>query len=709
MQVERAVAAAEHDLARSFGIIEGKTPPTTGWHFEGGDWRGAYGYDYNLRQHETVVGWRFDLSSSRRTQRAEGPVKIPSLNEWPEGSAVAGYLDLSSATSPDGAWHVLAAPSGDLALADQSTKKTRALTQDATHDLKYGDGVLVSWSGQVTIKRAGIKVPPSVLWAPDSSRFVTFIVDATDVRETFLTDFAAGSGNEVHSVRAAYAQDYNIATVSFIIFDAKTGEKTEIDIPPTVVAEDPIRSNFLKWSSKGDALYIRTSSRGGRSLGLWRVDVETGKASQIITEDHDRLVAPVYRFDAGYFLLPDDAGVLWWSQKNGFGQLYLHPLDDGSARNITGGELLISEIVHVSGTAVYALAGNVPGKSPYHRQLYRLDMSGKAAVQLTDFNADVAADASPSGEYFQLTLSRIDQPSEALIIDKDGTIKAVLAAPKFVSKAGVPEAISAFGRDGQTLVYGIMVKPSSFDPAQTYPIVQYIYGGPHTTWAPRGFEEFNTAYARALAETGRIVVIIDGFGTPGRGRSFAEKSHGAGFADCGLPDSIAVIRQLAQTRPYMDLSSIGITGISAGGYCAFRALADHGDVFKIAVSGAGSHDLKRVGAAWGELFVGFGPDYADLYADLSNVNAADRINGSLLLIHGTLDDDTPIANTLLVADALQKAGKAFDLLILPKVNHALWADKAYYLNTWRYFIKHQAHQERTHPANMSSNGVADHD
>ena len=225
----------------------------------------------------------------------------------------------------------------------------------------------------------------------------------------------------------------------------------------------------------------------------------------------------------------------------------------------------------------------------------------------------------------------------------------------------------AKGRDGKTDIYGIICRPPGLDPRKKYPIIEDIYAGPHGSFVPKSFRA--ASLDQALAELGFVVVKIDGMGTSNRSKAFQDVSY-KNLADSGFPDRIAWMKAAARTRPWMDLSRVGIFGVSAGGYNAARALIDHPEFYKVAVSAAGNHDHRTDKVWWNELWMGYpvGPHYKAQ----SNVECAGRLKGKLLLIHGLRDTNVnPFAATFQFVRALIRAGKGFDLLVVPDAGHGM--------------------------------------
>jgi dipeptidyl aminopeptidase/acylaminoacyl peptidase len=245
-------------------------------------------------------------------------------------------------------------------------------------------------------------------------------------------------------------------------------------------------------------------------------------------------------------------------------------------------------------------------------------------------------------------------------------------------------------RDGKTDLYGLMYKPSNFDPARKYPVLNYLYPGPQT--GSVGSRSFTPSRSdkQSLAELGFIVVEVDAMGTPGRSKSFHEFYYG-NMGDNGVPDQIAAIKQLASENPWMDLDRVGIWGHSGGGFASTRAILAYPDFYKVAVSGAGNHDNRNYEDDWGEKWQGLLEDNGDgttNYDNQANQLLAGNLKGKLLIAHGTMDSNVPPSNTMLVADALIKANKDFDLVMMPNWGHGFGNSPYFMRKRWDYFVKH---------------------
>jgi dipeptidyl aminopeptidase/acylaminoacyl peptidase len=322
-------------------------------------------------------------------------------------------------------------------------------------------------------------------------------------------------------------------------------------------------------------------------------------------------------------------------------------------------------------------------------------MDGKNYVSLTPEDGDHAAQVSPSGRYLIDTHSTCERPPVVVLRDLNGKvlmpiekadISKLLAAGW---KAPMPFSVKA--RDGKTDLYGMMFRPTNFDPTKKYPIINNAYPGPQS--GSVGGRSFSAARGdkQALAELGFVVVSIDGMGTPGRSKAFHDAYYGAMGRDNTLPDQVAGMKELAQKYPWIDIDRAAMWGHSGGGFIAADAMFRYPDFFKVGISESGNHDQRAYEDDWGERYQGLlakDDKGIDNYEVEANQGVAKDLKGHLLLAHGLMDGNVPPYNTLLVVDALIKANKDFDLLLFPYQAHGYGADSSYMMRRrWDYFVK----------------------
>lgn len=545
---------------------------------------------------------------------------------------------------------------------------------------------------------------PIGFFSPDGAKLLTFKVDLRPLAKVSLIEYVPAAAPRLHSYRYPTAGDANIAIARPMLFDLKTGARTELDIPPIPVVSTDETLELVSWRSSGSHLYFLVNSRGFGSTTVFEADVRTGKTRQVWEERSDTYVNrnPILR------AVGDSGELLWSSERDGWNHLYL--IDSASGRikrQVTSGEWTVRDVVHVDAKArriYFTAGGREAGRNPYHHYLYRVSLDGGQPELLSPEDGDHRVRFSPSGRYFVDSYSCIDAAPVSVLRNSQGKLVQTLQKADISALLATgwkfPEPFRAKARDGSTEIHGMIVRPSRFDPARSYPVIDSIYPGPQHTQTPEGFapESIVQGQAQALAELGFIVVTVDGMGTPLRSRAFREVSY-RNLGDAGgLEDHIAALKQLAGRYAYMDLSRVGIYGHSGGGYASARAMLLYPDFFKVAVASAGDHDLRSYWAEWGERFQGY-PIADANYAAQANAPLAERLRGKLLLVHGTMDDNVHPTATYQLVDALIAANKNFDLLMLPNRNHGLVdlgrgksapreLDPYFVRRRWDYFVEH---------------------
>src|SRR6266404_5037065 len=454
----------------------------------------------------------------------------------------------------------------------------------------------------------------------------------------------------------------------------------------------------VEWSADGASLAFVSTSRDHKQEQLRVADAATGKVRDVLQET----ASTQYESGQGrvnWRYLPQSNEVIWYSERENWGHLYLYDLASGKLKNrITSGDWVVTQVLRVDDKArqVYFMAdGREKGRDPYFAHFYRVGFDGKGLALLTpeDGNHDIVP--SKDGRYFVDTYSKPDVAPVSVLRDADGKLLATIEKADISRltatgwKPPVPIVVKA--RDGQTDLYGLMFQPTNLDPTRKYPIVNHIYPGPQSgSVGSRSFAA-SRGDTQALAELGFIVVEIDGMGNPFRSKKFHDAYYG-NLGDNTLPDQVAGMKQLAQKYPYIDLERTGVYGHSGGGFATADAMFRYPDFFKVGISESGNHDNREYEDDWGERYHGLlqkTADGKDNYDDSANQVLAKNLKGHLLLAHGTLDDNVPPYNTLLVVDALVKANKDFDLLMLPNQRHGYGAAANYMTRRrWDYFVRY---------------------
>jgi dipeptidyl-peptidase 4 len=475
------------------------------------------------------------------------------------------------------------------------------------------------------------------------------------------------------------------------LVDGKEKRATEID---PELYPNPYHLNRLHWEADSEGFRFLYNERGHGRLRVIRVEAKSAKAAVVIDEDPDTFVDY-----AGKFYLEsgaDDGELIWMSERSGWNHLYRIDARSGRVLNaITSGEWVVRGVDRIDrdrGLIWFRAGGIRLGEDPYHVHHARVRFDGSDLVVLTEGDGTHEVSYSPSGAYFVDRWSRVDLPPRSVLRrSSDGSLVAELetADVSALKSSGwtAPERFVAKGRDGETDIWGIIHRPTNFDPKRRYPVVEQIYAGPHGAHVPKSFRV--TRGAQATAELGFVVVQIDGMGTSQRSKAFHDVCW-KNLGDAGFPDRIAWMKAAAASRPWMDTERVGIYGGSAGGQNAMRALIAHHDFYDVAVADCGCHDNRMDKIWWNELWMSWpiGPHYAES----SNVDQAHRLKGDLLLIVGELDRNVDPASTMQVVDALVKANKDFEMLVIPGAGHGA-AGTSYGRRRQRDFLVRKLHRK----------------
>jgi dipeptidyl-peptidase-4 len=427
----------------------------------------------------------------------------------------------------------------------------------------------------------------------------------------------------------------------------------------------------IRWSPRSDEFYFNYNQRGHQVYRIIGVNVTNATARAVVAETSSTFVD--YSNKTWRHWLEETGELLWTSERDGWNHLWLYDVASGTVKTqVTRGDWVVRSVVKVDAAArqVWFLASGLRAdEDPYHLHLCRVNFDGSGLVQLTEGDGNHTVEFSPDGNYFIAKWSRADQPPvHELRRSADGQLLCELerADATELLKAGwtMPERFVAKGRDGKTDIHGVIIKPSNFNRRKKYPVVEEVYAGPHGAFAPKEFGR--SLRQHAIAELGFIVVQVDGMGTNHRGKKFHDVAW-KNLQDAGFLDRKAWIQAAAKTRPWMDLKRVGIYGGSAGGQSAMRALLDHHDFYSVAVADCGCHDNRMDKIWWNEQWLGWPLD--ESYVKGSNMEDAAKLQGNLLLFVGELDKNVDPASTMQVVNALIKADKDFDLVVMTGVGH----------------------------------------
>ena len=602
--------------------------------------------------------------------------------------------------SPDGQWEAFIR-NCNVWLRSVGTGEEHAITTDGVEKNGYGEELL----SPLTTGGIADPPPPFIRWSPDSGKLLFCRVDQREAPQFHLVQSVPADGAirpRLHSFAYPLPGDDVLPLAYPVCADLNTGALTAIDIEPIEVQYHgpPVYGDGLWWSSDAKTVYFLRQGRGYFRIDLIIIDPATGGARSAIAEESSTGIDPsVWRGTSNIRLFADGARAVWYSQRDGWGHLYLYDAENGALiRQLTSGSYEVSNVEYVdeaAGMLYFTAMGRESGRDPYYGHLYRVSLEGGEPELLTPEDADHTIAFAPAGGCFIDNYSTLEQAPVLLLRRADGSLICELERADISALEATgwrqPERFKAKARDGSTDVFGAVFRPSDFDPETQYPVIDYIYGGPQAIQAPAAFadaareREKNFWEAQSLAELGFVVVMIDGLGMPGRSKAHHDHSY-RNLPDNGLLDHISAIRQLADRYDCIDSSRVGIFGHSAGGYASCRAMFAYPDFFKVAVSSAGNHDHRLDKATWVERYMGL--PVGDHYVFSANQNHAKNLQGKLLLIHGDMDENVHVASTMVVVDALIKANKDFDLLIMPNQPHGCTAHPYFVRRRWDYFVRH---------------------
>jgi dipeptidyl aminopeptidase/acylaminoacyl peptidase len=589
-------------------------------------------------------------------------------------------------TSPDGKRAVFIRD-WNLWVRDVATGQEKALTTDGVKDFGYA----TDNAGWARSERA------IALWSPDSKKIATFQQDERKVGDMYLVETKVGHP-VLQSWKYPLPGDDVVAMLHRVIIDTDAGETIRFQMLPDyhrATLGDNFSLSDMTWSPDARQLAFVSTSRDHKSAVLRVADATSGAVRTVFNET----VATHFESRTGWRVLWPTNELIWYSQRDDWGHLYLYDLTTGTLKNrITAGEGPVSQIARVdekSRTAYFSAMGREKGQDPYFRHFYRIGLDGKNYLSLTPEDGDHDVQLSTSGRLFIDTASTCERPAVVVLRDSNGKLLMPLEKAD-ISKLEAtgwkpPIPFSVKSRDGKADLYGMLFRPTNFDPTKKYPIINNAYPGPQS--GSVGGRSFSAARGdkQALAELGFVVVSIDGMGTPGRSKSFHDAYYGAMGRDNTLPDQVAGMKELVQKFPWIDIDRAAIWGHSGGGFIAADAMFRYPDFFKVGISESGNHDQRAYEDDWGERYQGLlvkNDKAPDSYEVEANQTVAKDLKGHLLLAHGMMDGNVPPYNTLLVMDALIKANRDFDLLLFPHQAHGYGVDSSYMMRRrWDYFVR----------------------
>ena len=471
-----------------------------------------------------------------------------------------------------------------------------------------------------------------------------------------------------------------------VIVEMATGRVIE---PSTDLFKSQYQVTAPRWDADNEHVTFEFNERGHKTYRVLELSAKTGLVRTLIEEKNDKYINynRQRRID-----LQDGKRIVWTSERDGRNHIYLYDRQKGQLiRQVTKGEYYVRGIQHVdekAGIIYFSACGMNKSEDPYLIHYYKIGLNGKGLVCLTPEEGNHSVTYTEDMVYLIDTYSTVTTPPVTVLRSgKDGKILRTLETADITALEAVgwkaPEVFVAKGRDGKTDMWGLIQRPSDFDPNKKYPIIEYIYSGPGDQYVPKSFTPW-LYYLQNMAELGFIVVQVDAMTTSYRTREFEEVCY-KNLKDGGLPDRIAWIKAAAEKYPYMDIDRVGIYGCSAGGQNALAAVLWHGDFYKAAYAACGCHDNRMDKIWWNEQWMSYPIDSS--YVECSNVENAYRLERPLMLVVGELDDNVDPASTMQVVNALEKAGKDFELVVIPGAHHTMGESYGDH-KRYDFFVRH---------------------
>ena len=605
--------------------------------------------------------WAYSIKNNRLLD--EGA--IPSRGKERHWMEVDDEKEGSPVTSPDGKWTAFI-KNDNVYVREVATGKEKQLSQDGTLSNYYSS---------------------YIQWSPDSKSVVSCRIRPVEKRYVYYVESSPADQAQPKLHKQEYAKPGDELRFKVpCIFEVESGRRL---IPSTELFSHQYELSGPMWNADSKAITFEYNERGHKVYRVLEMSAVDGSVRTLIEEKEEKYVnyPRIYR---NY--LSDGKRIIWSSERDNYNHLYLYDRATGKPLNqITKGEWYVRGVQHVdeANEVIYFSAnGMKKDEDPYLIHYYKINFDGSNLVELTPEEGMHQCWYSSDYKYLVDVYSKVDQAPIAVLRDaKNGKIRMQLDKADISALLAngwkAPEVFSAKGRDGKTDMWGVIYRPSNFDPSKKYPVIEYIYSGPGDQYVPKTFSSYNW-WMTSLAELGFIVVQVDGMTTSFRSKEFEEVCY-KNLKDAGLPDHIAWIKAAAQKYPYMDIDRVGIFGCSAGGQESTGAVLFHPEFYKAAYSACGCHDNRMDKIWWNELWMGYPVD--ESYSACSNVDNAHLLSRPLMLVVGELDDNVDPASTMQVANALIKANKDFELVVIPGAHHTMGEDFGEH-KRYDFFVRH---------------------
>ena len=550
-------------------------------------------------------------------------------------------------------------------IKDSLTDTVKALSTDGTKDDYYSTNISFS---------------------PDSKKLAVMRIHAAATRQLYLIESSPADQLQPKLQTRDYVKPGDVLPVRTpVIFDLASGDKK---VPSNDLFKSQMDLKGFEWFADSKSVLIEYNQRGNQVYRVLEILAETGEVKTLIEETSKTFVNYSRYFRKN---LAGGNEIIWMSERDNWNHLYLYDHHTGKVKNqITKGEWYVRDIVNVDEKKreiIFSANGMVPNEDPYLVRYYRIRFDGTGLTCLTPEAGMHQAWFSDDKKFLVDVYSMVNiAPIAVLRNAADGKIIMPLEKADITEllKTGwiAPEPFVAKGRDDKTDIWGIIYRPTNFDPTKKYPIIEYIYAGPGSQYTPKTFISFNRNMS-TIAELGFIVIQMDGMGTSFRSKVFEDICY-KNLKDAGFPDRIAWTKAAAAKYPYMDIEHMGIFGASAGAQSAMGAVLFHPEHYKAAYSSCGCHDNRMDKIWWNEQWMGYPIDSS--YAASSNVVNAHLLTRPLMLVVGELDDNVDPSSTYQVCNALIKANKDFELIVLPGVGHTMGGDYGEH-KRYDFFVK----------------------
>lgn len=605
--------------------------------------------------------WRYEIAANRLTREGKVPPRRKGRH-WMETDDEKGW---GPVTSPDGKYEAYI-KNDNIFVRDKASGRERQLSQDGTLSNYYSS---------------------YIQWSPDSRKVLSCRIRPVQKRYVYYVESSPHDQLQPKLHQQEYAKPGDELPFKVpCIFHVETGQRC---IPETSLFAHQYSLSYLRWDADSKSVTFEYNERGHKTYRVLELSAEDGKVRTLIEEKEEKYVnyPLIYR---NY--LQDGKHILWTSERDNYNHLYLYDRTTGRpVRQITKGRWYVRGVQHVDEQnqwIYFSANGMNPKEDPYLIHYYRIGFDGKGLVELTPDEGMHQAWFSSDYRYLVDVYSKVDTPPVAVLRDARTGRQVMPLEQADISRLEAngwraPEVFSAKGRDGKTDIWGVIYRPTNFDPSRKYPVVEYIYSGPGGQHVPKSFSSYNW-WMTSLAELGFIVVQVDGMSTSFRSKDFEEVCY-KNLKDAGLLDHMAWLQEAARRYPYMDLDRVGIFGSSAGGQEAMSAVLFHPEFYKAAYSACGCHDNRMDKIWWNELWMGYPVDSS--YIESSNVEQAHRLERPLMLVVGEMDDNVDPASTMQVVNALIKANKDFELVVVPGAGHTM-GDNFGEHKRYDFFVRH---------------------